>query len=456
MVNFYNIISKNNYLSSMYVRIKNSDIGMRMAKGVFWSLAGTSIAKFIILVAGIVCARILGKEQYGEFGMVRSTINMFVVFGSVGLGLTASKYISEYREKDKQKVSSIYVLTNGFSIITGTTITILVLIFAPFLAEKTLNAPYLSDDIRVGGLLLFVTIVNSAQNGMLSGFEDFRSIAINTFIASIAETLFMLIGAYYYSVLGAIWGFGIGYLVLAVANYVSIKKNIIKFTIPNKLKYFNKKDLRILYKFSLPAALSSIMVAPVFWIIRAMLVKSAGFGEAGLYEIADQWKIIILFIPGAISQMLMPILSSTKASESESTYWRVLKYNIGINVIVTFVLAIIVSIYSSIIMQLYGKNFESTMAIIILAYSTVFTSISTVFGTSIASFGKMWIGFCFNLLWAMIIVGFTYIFLHQGMGAVGLALAVLCSYVIHTIMQFFYIFHLAKSRQALKSKLVIF
>ena len=30
--------------------------------------------------------------------MVRSTINMFIVLGSAGLGVTSTKYIAEYRE----------------------------------------------------------------------------------------------------------------------------------------------------------------------------------------------------------------------------------------------------------------------------------------------------------------------------------------------------------------------
>ena len=77
-----------------YERISASDIGMRMARGAFWSFSGTAIAKLLILIAGMLVANILGKEHYGELGIVRSTISMFVIFGTAGLGLTATKYIS--------------------------------------------------------------------------------------------------------------------------------------------------------------------------------------------------------------------------------------------------------------------------------------------------------------------------------------------------------------------------
>lgn len=44
-------------------RLKTSDVMSRMASGAFWSFTGTAFAKFIVLVAGIWCARILGQER---------------------------------------------------------------------------------------------------------------------------------------------------------------------------------------------------------------------------------------------------------------------------------------------------------------------------------------------------------------------------------------------------------
>lgn len=90
--------------------------------------------------------------------MIRSTINMFIVFGYAGLGMTATKYISEYKSEHPEKISSIYLLTNGFAIVMGLLVTLLVLVTAPFLAAKTLNSPYLTNDIRFGALLLFLQL----------------------------------------------------------------------------------------------------------------------------------------------------------------------------------------------------------------------------------------------------------------------------------------------------------
>ncbi len=84
-------------------RIERSDIARRMVSGLSWSLASIVAARVIVLFAGIVVARIMGQELYGEFGMAKSTLNMLMIFGSAGLGLTATKYIAEYRKDNPQK-----------------------------------------------------------------------------------------------------------------------------------------------------------------------------------------------------------------------------------------------------------------------------------------------------------------------------------------------------------------
>lgn len=434
-------------IRSFYVaiidRISHSDVGKRMATGAFWQMVGTASAKFIVLVSGILCAHILGKNEYGQFNMVRSTINMFVVFGTAGMGLTATKYISEYRKYNKERIGSIYRLTNGFAVFSGILCALLIGVLAPYLAEKTLDAPELTTPIRLGALLLFVTVLNGAQQGALSGFEDFRSIAINTLLGSIAESVLLLVGSYYWGVIGAVLGFGAGFVVLYFCNLYAINKRLSENGLDKKTFKIQRNDLKLLVSFSLPAALSSIMVAPVFWLARTMLVNSSSFEELAVYEAADQWKIIILFIPGALSQVVLPILSSL-IGDSVNRYKRVLLYNIAINALVATILALGVTLFSKQIMGFYGKDYLDTWPLILLAISTIPTAVSAVVGLSISSRAKMWTGFLFNMIWGLLVIGFNYVFLNKGMGATGLSLAILCAYSIHTFIQSFYLMHLLK------------
>ena len=419
----------------------SSDVGRRMAVGAFWSLTGTALAKFLVLVAGIFCARFLGKQGYGEFGMVRSTISLFVTIGFAGLGLTATKYISEYRNTAKERIGSIIYLTRGFALLMGILITTIVLLISPYLASDVLEAPHLVDDLRVGALLLFVTVINGAQVGILSGFEDFRSIALNTLWGSIAECSFMLLGAWFCGVFGAVLGYGVGFAVLYLFNRLSINRRLTLEGISVSSSKFNKTDLSLLYKFSLPAALSSIMVVPTYWIVRSMLVRHNGFEELAVYEAADHWKIIILFIPSAISQVVLPILSSS-LGDGKDKFLKILKINIFLNAGVALVLALMISVFSPYIMGMYGDGFTDSTTLILLAASTIFNAISTVVGLSISSRAKMWTGTAFNFLWALMVIVFSYWFIMINLGAIGVALGVLLAYFMHTIIQLIYLYRL--------------
>ena len=437
----------NDRIKELLNKIKASDIGSRIASGAFWSFTGTAAAKFLVLVSSIICAHILTKQEYGEFGMVRSTISMFVVFGTAGLGLTATKFISEYKEKHKERIASIYLLTNGFAIITGLIVTVLVLVLAPYLADNTLNAPHLVSSIRVGAILLFITIINGAQGGTLAGVEDFKAIAINTLIGSVAESAFMLLGAYYMGVLGAVLGYGVGFIALYVANYISIRKDLNKIGVRVVISSFNKKDLSLLYKFSLPAALCSIVVSPTIWIVKTFLAKESGFDELAIFEAADQWKIMILFIPTAVSQVVLPILSSIVGVD-KSKFWKVLNLNLYLNSGIALVMAIVISCLSPFIMQLYGKAYVSDYwVLIILAISTIFSSMANVIGLAISSRSKMWTGFLFNCLWALMVIGFARLFTNMEMGARGLALSFTISYAIHTVLQLIYLKYISNDKQ---------
>lgn len=426
-------------ITQLVNRTKSSDIGRRMASGAFWSFTGNAIAKVIVLVAGIICAHILSQDEYGEFGMVRSTINMFVIFGTAGLGITATKYIAEFKNTQKDRVGSIYSLTNGFAAITGLITTFLILALSSYLSSVTLKAPHLVNSVRVGALLLFVTVMNGAQNGVLLGFENFKARAINTLLGSIAEAGFMLLGAYLYGVFGAVLGYGLGYIVLYICNLIAIRKDFSQYGITKEFLRIQKTDLPLLYKFSIPAALSSVLVGPVYWVSRTLLVRFNGFSELAIYEAANYWNTIILFMPAAVSQIILPILSSIP-KDDKSRFWKVLNLNLYLNTGIAFLLVLGVTILSPFLMASYGEGYrDSYLVLIVLVCSTIFSVASNVVGNAIVSKGKMWMGLLFNTIWAFLFLFFSWFFIKKGMGSIGISCALLLSYFIHTIYQFGYL-----------------
>lgn len=420
-------------------KIKNSSIAKRIISGAFWSLTGTALAKLIVLISGILCAHVLGKEEYGEFGMVRSTINLFVVFGTAGFGVTLTKFVSEYKKTEQSKINGIYTSTNIFVFIIAVIVTVLAMIYAEEIATFTINAPHLKNPIRLGCLLLFITTINGVQNGTLAGFEDFKSIAINTLYGSIAEAVLMLLGGYYYGVSGAIFGYGCGFLVIYICNRISINKNFKKYNITIHYQKPTSEYIKLIFKFTLPLAISSFIVMPTFWINRANLVNSNGFEELAIYEAADQWRIIILFLPTSIGRIVLPILSSISNNDKQNNFWRVVNINLYLNAGVSLFFALFVVLFAQQIMYSYGESYNDTTTLILLALSTIPSSMSSIIGSSIVSRSKIWIGLSFNLFWSIIMISTTYLFISLGYGASSIAYGTLISYTIHFILQFTYL-----------------
>src|SRR5262249_23165607 len=84
----------------------------RLLRGALWSLVGAVLARGSVLLASLLLARMLGKGQFGEFGMIQSTVGMFGVFAGFGMGVTLTKHIAEWRAKDPARIGRVMKLAN--------------------------------------------------------------------------------------------------------------------------------------------------------------------------------------------------------------------------------------------------------------------------------------------------------------------------------------------------------
>jgi len=187
----------------------------------------------------------------------------------------------------------------------------------------------------------------------------------------------------------------------------------------------------------------------VVWASNAMLVNQpGGYGQMGLFDAANQWRLAILFVPGVVGQIVLPMLANLNAPDDQVRYIKVLKYNALINGGVAFAVALPVALLAQPIMRSYGIDFEEgALALVLLSVSTIFVTLNSVVGQAIASKGRMWIGFSFNLMWATVFLTLSYHFIHNGYGVTGLALANLIAYLAHSIWQTGYVFKVVLNKK---------
>lgn len=427
-------------LHPLFKRIEASELGLRLARGMFWSMAGAVISRALVLLATILVARLLGKSGYGELGMIQSTVGMFGVFAGFGLGLTATKHVAEHRQSDPVRVGRILGLSTLVACFTGGLMALGLLVFAPWLAEHTINAPHLTEQLRIGAVILFFSALNGAQTGALSGFEAFRVIARVNFLVGVISFPLLLFGTFYWGLTGAVWALALNLSSNWLLNHIALRREATRHNIPfTYRKCF--EEWPVLWHFSLPAALSGVVFGPVKWACGAILVNQpGGYGEMGIFNAANQWSTAILFLPGLLAQVVLPLLSSLNGESRSLQYSQVLRTNIFLNGGIAIITVIPLVFLAPQIMSAYGVGFEQgANVLIIMAVTAIFVAVNGVVGSSIASKGKMWVGFIFNSMWACVLIGTTFLFIKYEYGSLGMALATLVSYIAHTAVQLAYI-----------------
>ena len=414
-----------------------SDLARRMFHGAFWSFSGTAMGKLCLLVAGILCAHLLKQEVFGQLGMIRSTLNIFIVFGASGIGVTATKLISTYRTNDIPRLLRMTRLTFRLAWVMALVLMVFCFVLARPIARHILHAEHLTFELQIASVLLLFSILYGVQNGVLTGLEQFKIMARNTFIGSFLEAVLMVAGAYFWGLTGAIVGLGIGLGALFWVNRLSIKKHYAQYVVGEMQSTHTPNDWSMLLNDCIPATLSALMVTPTFWGIRTILLQYDGYNSLALFEAADQWKVMMLFIPTAISQMVLPILTSIRQQRQQ--FRHVLLVNIGLIVGISSMITLMVLLLGGPIMQLYGKGFSDKMPLVYLALSNIFSAYSNIIEMSIYSKNKMWQAFVINLFWAIVLLISAYGLVERGLNATGIALAVLIAYGLKSILATLYL-----------------
>ncbi|MEI8355745.1 MAG: polysaccharide biosynthesis C-terminal domain-containing protein, partial [Deltaproteobacteria bacterium] len=272
----------------------------------------------------------------------------------------------------------------------------------------------------------------------------FRTIAKVNIMTGLVSFPLIIGGVYFFGLRGGVSGLVVSSAANCLMNTIALRAEALRAKVP--IGYAGcGSERHVLLGFSMPAVLAGIMFNPVNWACAAMLVNQpGGYANMGVFSAANAWQKAILFLPGCLNAIALPILSDFYGSGQRSDYKKALWYNIALNGGSAFVVALAITLISGFIMRSYGSGFvEGRNVLIILSFSAILISINSVAGSAIASAGRTWSGFLFNLLWGVALICSAY-FLIPLYGATGLALATLFSYMLHSIWQLLYVGRLSR------------
>jgi O-antigen/teichoic acid export membrane protein len=442
------------FLQRLKGRIEASPLAYRLARGAFWSLAGSLISRGMGLLAGILVARLLGKHDYGQLGMVQSTTGIFGIFAGFGMGLTANKHVAEFKNKDQARVGRIICLSSLVSWVTGGLLTLILFVFAPWLARYTLGSSQMTGLLQAGAWLLLLGGVNGAQTGALAGFEAFRTIARINLITGLLAFPITLAGAWLGGVTGSVWALVANLALNCAMNFVALRKEAARAGIPLSYRHCGQ-EWPILWSFSVPAVLGGAIAAPVTWAASAWLVNQAdGYAQMGIFNAVYRIRIVPELMLNMLLAPLLPVLSETFGLGNMQGYRKAAHSALAVSLMVTVPFALLQIAVPALTLLPYGPAFAGHTAVVQWSMFdlAVMGLFSPLMNQIIVSMNRMWLGFSYSTGFAIVYGALAYVFvLHYG--AAGLAAAGILS---HVICLGPYIFYIYRSKMACATGLPLY
>ncbi|PWV37802.1 MAG: hypothetical protein DJ555_00605 [Desulfurococcaceae archaeon] len=214
----------------------------------------------ISAVGYIIIARLLGPESYGIYSI--SLVIPSLLMGLIGFGMDEAlvRYSAKLRAESKSELVAS-VLRTGllFKFLIGASMSFFCFVFSDSLAAFIVNRPELGFYVRISSpLILFQSLLATVGSAFI-GLDRMENNALLMNIQSIVKTLLasllILLG---FSVLGAITGHVLSYVVASIAGVFIILKLYKSLGSSSGLSFSN--SLRTMLGYGLPLYFSALLM----------------------------------------------------------------------------------------------------------------------------------------------------------------------------------------------------
>lgn len=346
-------------------------------------LIGNGLGNGLMLVAGIIVARILGNDLYGQYGLVKTTMFYIASLSTFGLGFSITKYVSTCVSNASTKLKSYIYYSIQITLAFSLFLAFLLFLFSKQIA-LFLNEPNLTRALSFLAIIIVVRALNTCMIGILAGLKDFKTVAINVAVSGLTMLVLSLPLTHFYSLYGALIALLASQSIYLILNTIHIRK--VYDNLDQTIEKGIRKELLL---FSMPIAMQEMSFMICNWGISLMIPKLCSFGEYGIYSAANQWNAIILYIPSVLTNVILSYLSSTVGDKNEHN--RTLGLMTKVNFVSALIPFIVVAALSTPISRLYGPTFNGlSVTLVVIVFSTVFVALSNVYSSELISHDKVW------------------------------------------------------------------
>lgn len=363
----------------------------RLGVGLSWNVISTGVTQGAIVAANILIARMLGHQVFGEFALVYSTLLTFSSVAQIATGITATKYVSEFRISDKAKTGRILGLCLVVTFVTGALSTLALIVASPWIAGAVFGASGLASGVAIASASVLFSVMNGYQAGALVGLEAFRLLAIGSLVHSVLHLTILVISTWLWGIHGAFAGLVVSAAIrwVVFSMYLRRESNTQGVSI-SIVGWVQEKH--ILYRFSLPAAIAGISAMPAVWFGNVLLVQHTTFGQMGVYGASNNIKNLALYLPTMMYSVATAVLNSHRGRGEHEKYRKLFWVNLWISGGLAVFAAVGLILVGESALALYGAEFVDGYPVLtVLLIGIVFESIGLSVYQIIQAREKMWL-----------------------------------------------------------------
>jgi len=366
----------------------------RVVRGVAGNLTGAIFNQGSTFLVNVLLARLLEIQVFGEYVMTQSTVATVAALSQLGVGYTATKYVAELRGTDPARAGRVLTLLGTVSATMALIGAAFVAGGAQWLSTTVLREPHLSSALMMASVAVFFTIANGFLMGALAGLEGYPVLARVGVISGCFYVAACATGAYAGGLVGAIAAVGVSGFVQWLLLLRGVAAEARRTGVPVGMR-FTRAELHIVWTFAIPAALNSFAALPAMWWGNALLARQPrGYRWLALFSAANNFRLVILFLPAIVNNVVMSLLNYQKGRGDADRYRRLFLFNLLVTIGIVTVGATVVALGRGRLLGLFGSEFEpAETPLLILMAATLPEAAALALFQIIQSREQIWLSF---------------------------------------------------------------
>ena len=271
----------------------------------------TSLSAIATFISGFLMVKVvavkIGPEGIAYLGQFQNTVAILNMLATGAITIGIIKYLAEFQSQ-KSKQEEVTGTALLIMICCSLLVSVITLVFSGYFSNLSFKDTSYSKVYLAYGICTIAFAFNLLFPAILNGQKKIKWLTAVNVTSSIIGVLFMLVFTFYFGITGALISSSVQALAVLFFNILIAKKAGI--SLPLSPKKYHKETAKKLFKFSLMAAVSGLLLPFTQMQIREIIIHRFSFTDAGYWQaITKVSDYYLAFITSILAVYYLPRLS---------------------------------------------------------------------------------------------------------------------------------------------------